>query len=1131
VIAHVDHGKTTVCDALLAKAGLLNIKKAGTACAMDTTAEEQERGITIHSTAVSMSFDLDSSIRSVLEGRLAHRSTAASVPARARASTSAETNQEANHGQKAKTAAAPLYVGNLPFGVDKDRVATLVKDTDQGATVERFASKRGFAIVQPSAPSRAAALQALDGTTFQERVLTVSPVGMSARQRLEKFGVKASDIVRTQDGCAAILPDGLGLVSVPARVKGGIAAKEALAQRAVDFLQSFTERSQDEAQDEVQDQSSLRAEDGAAEDAEPHLRPRTATLERLTVNCIDSPGHVDFNGEVAAALRITDGALVVVDALDGPAVMTNTVLRQAIREGVRPVLLLNKVDRLFLEQQLSPPDVLRRFKTTIAEINHVIEVEQGSIRAERATDDVDSDASAMDWRVSLEDGTVAFGSGYFGWIEDVPTAIARLAARVVAMRADKKPEWARELSPACVVAHLRAKWFGPKTFDKSVCQHILRPLKQLHTLCQSQYTTDNSGGGTSVRDGTSGPTALKPALQELLHQQDLYHAAVKSAAGKGKEAWTETLEGKPRDLIRLIAGKLWCPAAAAIVKLIAIHLPSPVEAQRYRAPLLYRGAGMADNMLGHAIQTASDGVDAPLSVLVTKLTPLHSKAGGKPVLVALCRVLSGQVHVGQEVSVLGPEYEPPHALRGASEALSETSYEAGVSAATADHTVKRARVKRILRFRGCLAAEDVHKACVGTVVGLVGLEEVVLKTATLTSHPLPDDAHKVFGLRTLSFTVAPVVRVAVVAARAEHATALRVGLRTLQSCDPCVVIETDALTGEQVVAATGELHLDVCLNTLQEFVGSKVEIMASEPRLAYRESLEGSDAPASLAKSANKLNRVFIKASPLHSDLVEAIESGRLDPACTGPLELSKALVELGRFDKQHATQQRVWAFGPELGATCAGGGASVGSNVIVNSTVGIQGMDGIRSSVVSAFRRFCASTAQPRTTGAGLCGEQLQGVRFDIVDAKIHGDARHRSPAQLEPAVERALSASYLSANPTLLEPTYEVEVTAPTADLGALYNALAARGASDVSHTQTEQDVRVMGTLPVALANGLTEELRSLTGGRAFSSVKFAGFALCEGDCTQGDGRAASTVRAIRERKGLEPTLPAPTGLIEKL
>jgi elongation factor 2 len=105
---------------------------------------------------------------------------------------------------------------------------------------------------------------------------------------------------------------------------------------------------------------------------ETNVEDEEAPKKGYLINLIDSPGHVDFSSEVTAALRVTDGALVVVDYVEGVAVQTETVLRQALGEKIKPVLMINKIDRAILELQVDGEAMYQNFLRVIENVNVII---------------------------------------------------------------------------------------------------------------------------------------------------------------------------------------------------------------------------------------------------------------------------------------------------------------------------------------------------------------------------------------------------------------------------------------------------------------------------------------------------------------------------------------------------------------------------------------------------------------------------------------------------------------------------------------------------------------------------------------------------------------------------------------
>ncbi len=129
--------------------------------------------------------------------------------------------------------------------------------------------------------------------------------------------------------------------------------------------------------------------------------------EEYLINLIDTPGHVDFGGDVTRAMRAVDGVIVVVDAVEGVMPQTETVLRQALRENVKPVLFVNKVDRLIRELELTPDQMQEKLMKVISEVNKLIK----AMRPEKYDE----------WKLEVTEGKVAFGSALYKWAVSVPS--------------------------------------------------------------------------------------------------------------------------------------------------------------------------------------------------------------------------------------------------------------------------------------------------------------------------------------------------------------------------------------------------------------------------------------------------------------------------------------------------------------------------------------------------------------------------------------------------------------------------------------------------------------------------------------------------------------------------------------
>ena len=450
--------------------------------------------------------------------------------------------------------------------------------------------------------------------------------------------------------------------------------------------------------------------------------------EDFLINLIDTPGHVDFGGDVTRAMRAVDGAVVLSCAVEGIMPQTETVLRQALKEKVKPVLFINKVDRLIKELKLTPQMMQDRFVKIINQLNVLIEK-------------IAPKEYKQAWKVNVADGSVMFGSAYSNWALSVP--------------------------------YMQEK--GIKFGD------II----------------------------------------------DIY-------------------EKDDSELVKKLAKD--APLHVVLLNSVVKHLPNPIDAQKYRIPLIWPGDG-----------ESSEGKDlincnpnGELGFVVTKIT--QDKHAGE---VCTGRMFSGTIKKGQEVVT---------------------------------SSGKKGRVQQVFISKGPQRVQ-IESAVSGNILGFSGIKDITVGETVSTKEIAP--------FEEISHIFEPVVTVAVNPTKPADLPKLIDVLKVVGKEDPSLKITINEESGEFLIAGMGELHLEVVTNRIKD--EKKMDIKVSPPIVVYRESVTKLS-PEAEGKSPNKHNKFYLTVEPLEEGVSKAIQEGKISEGRQKKKdrEFWDSLIEAG-LDKEEA--------------------------------------------------------------------------------------------------------------------------------------------------------------------------------------------------------------------------------------
>lgn len=373
---------------------------------------------------------------------------------------------------------------------------------------------------------------------------------------------------------------------------------------------------------------------------------------------------------------------------------------------------------------------------------------------------------------------------------------------------------------------------------------------------------------------------------------------------------------------------------------------------------------------------------------------------------------------------------------------------------------------------------NTDKVPAGNIVAITGARNAV------AGETITKMGYKISPFESIEHISEPVVTVAVEAKNTKDLPKLIEVLRQVGKEDPTVRVEINEETGEHLISGMGELHLEIIAYRINE---KGVEIETSEPIVVYRETIAGKAGPVE-GKSPNKHNRFYIEIEPLEDSVFKAIQEGDIKEGRVKGKELANKFIEAGLIKDE---ARKVWDVNKR--------------SIFVNMTRGIQYLDEIKELLLEGF--------ESTLDDGPIAREKVMGIKVLLKDAKIHEDAVHRGPAQVLPAIRKAIYGAVMMANPTLLEPIQKVFINTPQDYMGNATREIQNRRGQIMDMSQEGDMATVQSKVPVAEMFGFAGDIRSAAEGRCLWSTESAGFERLPTELQK------TIIREIRNRKGLSP------------